>query len=342
MVDTVFRKPEPPRGKPGVVKGSPAAGVASAPSGNSEGLMTTQPSEGLIQGKVISPVAPAFDLARTRCAAEAVLWSAIEKNQEFHQRLMNKVPEREGFFIQDRLSLITEAYRVDPAITPKIGMLRELLRSTLRLVQPIDIYVKASPEPNAFCVPSRKGTRLIMCLYSSLLDLLTPHELLFTMGHEAGHAVLGHTRVPKPTLDEPDFSPLEVVRIRALGRRQEISCDRIGLLACQDVRVAGAALFKIMSGVPDRWLEFDEAVYAKQFDQIGEMAELAPMDDAFGTHPIIALRVKALMSFADSRVYPEAVGQLPKPRTNEDFEKSVENMLSVLEPDLSELETASE
>jgi len=342
MVDSVFKKPEPPRGKPEAVKGLLGAGAASASHGNSPGLMTTQASEGLIQGKVISPIVPAFDLASPRCAAEAVLWSAVEKNEEFHQRLMKKVAEGENFFIKDRLSLITDAYRVDPAITPKIGTLRELLRNTLRLVQPIDIFVKASPEPNAFCVPSRKGTRLIMCLYSSLFDLLTPHELLFTMGHEVGHAVLGHTRVPKPTLDEPDFSPLEVVRIRALGRRQEISCDRIGLLACQDVRVAGSALFKTMCGLPDRWLEFDEVVYARQFDQIGEMAELAPMDDAFSTHPIIALRVKALMSFSDSRLYSEALGQPPKPRANEDFEKSIENMLSVLEPDLSELETASE
>ena len=342
MADSVFKKPGPPTGKPEAVKGLLGAGAPSAPHRNSPGLMTTQASEGLIQGKVISPIVPAFDLTSTRCAAEAVLWSAIEKNEEFHQRLMKKVAEGENFFIKDRLSLITDAYRVDPAITPKIGTLRELLRNTLRLVQPIDIFVKASPEPNAFCVPSRKGTRLIMCLYSSLFDLLTPHELLFTMGHEVGHAVLGHTRVPKPTFDEPDFSPLEVVRIRALGRRQEISCDRIGLLACQDVRVAGSALFKTMCGLPDRWLEFDEAVYARQFDQIGEMAELAPMDDALCTHPIIALRVKALMSFADSRLYSEALGQSPKPRANEDFEKSIENMLSVLEPDLSELETASE
>jgi uncharacterized tellurite resistance protein B-like protein len=333
MVDSVFRKPEAPRGKPGAVEGSPAPGIASVPSG---------PGQGLKQGKVLSLIAPAFDLTSTRCAGEAVLWSAIEKNKEFHQRLMKKVAERQDFFIQDRLSLITEAYRVDPALTPKIGTLCEILRSTLRLAQPIDIYVKASPEPNAFCVPSRKGARLIMCLYSSLFDLVTPHELLFVMGHEVAHAMLGHTRVPKISFDEPEFSPLEVVRIRALGRRQEISCDRIGLLACQDVKVAGSALFKIMCGLPDRWLEFDEAAYARQFDRIGEMAELAPMDDATSTHPITALRVKALMLFADSRRYSEALGQPPKPLANEDVEKSIEHMLSVLEPDLSELETASE
>jgi tellurite resistance protein len=342
MADSVFKRPEALRGKAGGGTGSPSVSVASALNGTSAGLMTTQPGDGLIPNKVISPIAQAFDPARTRCAAEAVLWSAIEKNEEFHQRLMKKVTERQDFLVRDRLGLLTEAYRVDPAITPKIGALREILKSTLRLVQPIDTYVKANPEANAFCMPSRKGTRLIMCLHSALFDLLTPHELLFTMGHEVGHALLGHARVPQLAFDDPDFSPLEVVRIRALGRRQELSCDRIGLLACQDVRVAGSALLKIMCGLPDRWLEFDEAAYARQFDQIGEMAELAPMDDAASTHPIIALRVKALMSFANSRLYSEALGQPPNPQADADFEKSTEHMLSVLEPDLSELETASE
>ena len=162
------------------------------------------------------------------------------------------------------------------------------------------------------------------------------------MGHEVGHAVLGHTKVPKINFDESGFSPLEVVRTRALGRRQEISCDRIGLLACQDPRVAGSALFKTMCGLPDPWLAFDEGAFARQFDQIGEMAELAPMDDAASTHPITALRVKALMSFGNSRRYSEALGQPPNLQANDDFEKSVEHMLSILEPDLSELETVSE
>jgi Zn-dependent protease with chaperone function len=141
----------------------------------------------------ISRLAAAFDITRVRCAAEAALWAAIEKDAEFKERLLNQTGDREAAVIRGKMSLITDAYRVDPAITPQIEHLCDALRSTLGLIQPIDMYVKASPECNAFYLPSRKGTRLVMCLHSELLRLLTPRELLFVMGHEVRHALLTHT-----------------------------------------------------------------------------------------------------------------------------------------------------
>ena len=302
--------------------------------------MTTTPP----QPRQFKILASGFDPGRTRCAAESRLWAAIEQSHEFHKRITEEVAQRQGSLVQGKLNLRTESYLVDPQITPQLDQLIQTLRQVLRVLQPIDVFVVSSPALNAFCLPSRKQSRFLMGLHSSLFHLFTANELLFVMGHELGHALLSHARVPNIGFDHPDFSPLEVFRLRALERRQEISCDRVGLLACQDVRVAASALFKLMCGLPPSWLRsFDEEAFAKHFDKIIDMVDYAPdLEDPTGTHPIIPLRVKALLGFSKSTLYAEALGLARAEVSTDELEKATEYLLSVLEPDLSGLETASE
>ena len=117
-----------------------------------------------------------------------------------------------------RIEMLTNDFRVDEAITPKLFHLGTVLIRILRIALPMDIFVHCSDELNAFCTASSKGKRLVMCLYSSLLASLSQHELLFVMGHEAGHALLGHTTTPNISYDNPNFSPLEVIRLRTGSR----------------------------------------------------------------------------------------------------------------------------
>lgn len=304
--------------------------------------MDTKLVEPATKKKTVTPIQASFDLARVRCAGETMLQSAIEKDSDFHERLMQLSAEGNEGFIDGRLSLIKDSYRVEALLTPTLNQLKEMLRTTLRLVQPIDLYVQANPNLNAFCMPTRKGTRLVMCLHSSLVELFTLHELMFVMGHEVGHAILRHGRIPKIGFDDMNFSPLEVVRTRTLSRRQEVSCDRVGLLACQDVKVAGSALLKIMSGLSDRWITFDEEVFGRQFDQIADLAEVTQLEDATSTHPIIGMRAKLLRTFADSKLFADAMGRSSSLISEEDLERTSLHLLSVLEPDLSEIESASD
>lgn len=181
-----------------------------------------------------------------------------------------------------------------------------------------------------------------MCLHSGLIASLSSQELLFVMGHEVGHALLKHGETLGIDFDNPYFSPLEVLRIRALERAQEISCDRIGLLACQDVRVASSALFKANCGLTDKWLSFDETAYSRHFDELSSMAEFIDLADASETHPIMPLRVKALIAFAKSELYAKAFAKSSWNLASRDLELRVDNMLSVLTPDLSELESGKE
>ena len=179
--------------------------------------------------RTIIPVAPGFDPASVRCAAECRLHDLVWKNEDLVSRIKELSQEADESKGRDRLSLMTDGYQVDQAITPKLFELGTMLTRVLRLALPLDIFVRPSDEMNAFCLPSRKGNRLVMCLHSSLVNALSRPELLFCMGHEVGHALLKHADIPGVSFDNPNFSPIEVARLRALNRAREISCDRVGL-----------------------------------------------------------------------------------------------------------------
>jgi len=290
----------------------------------------------------LSPIVAGFDLTSVRCAAERRLDEAIRKDEKLTEHFKAAKSEVEHARAKHRLSLMTQGYRVDEAITPKLSRLSTVLSRALRLVHPLDVFVWPSHEHNAYCLPSRKGNRLVMCLYSGLVSSLSSQELLFVMGHEVGHAILKHGETLGIGFDNPHFSPLEVVKVRALERAHEISCDRFGLLACQDIRTASATLFKIASGLSERWISFDETAYSRHFDELSSMSELIDIENAASTHPLTPLRVKALIAFAKSDGYASAFGRDGARLPAGEMEHTIDSMLSVLDPDVSEFEGRDE
>lgn len=313
---------------------------ASSGQPSGEGVGAAQQEKG--KALTLQPITSGFDPACVRCATESRLHDLIWKDENLLDRIRSLTQEREDSRIQMRLGLMTDGYRVDEAITPRLFRLGVMLTKILRLAIPMDLFIRSSEQMNAFCLPSRKGNRLVMCLHSSLVASLSSQELLFVMGHEVGHTLLKHGETLGISFDNPHFSPIEVVRLRALDRAQEVSCDRLGLLACQDVRVASTTLFKIASGLTEKWISFDEMAYARHFDELSSMAEVVDLEDASRTHPFDPLRVKALIAFSKSDTYAKAFGKSGSTIPAVELEKGVEAMLSVLDPDLSELESAKE
>lgn len=120
----------------------------------------------------VMPIAAGFDISSVRCAAEASLHELIWKDEDLLCRMKALAQEREEGRIRMRVGLMTDGYRVDEAITPKLYHLGRMLTRILRLVQPLDLFVWGSHEHNAFCLPSRKGNRLVMCLNSGLIASL--------------------------------------------------------------------------------------------------------------------------------------------------------------------------
>ena len=100
-------------------------------------------------------------------------------------------------------------------------------------------------------------------LQSGTVDLLNSDELLFMLGHELGHIKCGHKTYQM--LVEAVYNPLltkelgiivNVIKLPLLNwyRMSDFTADRMGLLCCQDIRVALSTMIK-MAGLPKKYYE---------------------------------------------------------------------------------------
>ena len=93
-------------------------------------------------------------------------------------------------------------------------------------------------------------TRLVM-LSSSLLEGFEPDGLQFVIGHELGHHLFDHRRIPVGALlgGEVQIGAALALRLFAWQRYAEISSDRAGLACAGRLEPAAHALFKLSSGL---------------------------------------------------------------------------------------------
>src|SRR5687768_6615234 len=79
---------------------------------------------------------------------------------------------------------------------------------------------------------------------STLVDILDEEEFCFVVGHELGHFLLRHTAGL--------HGSTESLELFMLQRAQEISADRLGMVACGSLDVAIKALKKTISGLNNK------------------------------------------------------------------------------------------
>src|ERR1700741_5292258 len=108
-----------------------------------------------------------------------------------------------------------------------------MIRDIINFQRPIEIYVKPDPMLNACCMKNPAGPALIV-LSSRMLEVFTPAELRFVIGHEGAHAAFAHFSIPMPitaTLEElavPYVSRKVALDLYVWCRAAELSADRIG------------------------------------------------------------------------------------------------------------------
>jgi len=182
----------------------------------------------------------------------------------------------------------------------------------------------------------------IVVLNAGLVDSMTDEELRYVVGHELGHIKSGHVLYYQiaqlvPVLAEmvgaATFGvgallsvPVEVALIR-WQRMSELTADRAGLLACQDVNAAATALIKL-AGLPSKFFDKvnteDFLAQARDFEAFDsdKLDWLLKIVSGMGqTHPWTVLRASELLRWIDSTAYeklladPTAGRGLEAPRT---------------------------
>src|SRR6202522_3030685 len=195
-----------------------------------------------------------------------------------------------------------------------------------------ELFVTQTPLVNAMALGTNQP---FIVINSGLVDLLDPEELRAVIGHELGHVLSGHA-VYRTMLynliqlaQRIAWMPIGYLGLRAViwgleewFRKSELSCDRAGLLAGQDVDAARRSLMKLAGGPylselnPDAFRE-----QAHEYDAVPDLRDsiLKLLQLQGNTHPFAVVRFAELDRWATNGEY-EAIlsGDYPRRDTDKD------------------------
>ena len=206
------------------------------------------------------------------------------------ESLRNEPPHGDRFYRH----LLSTAVRITPELFPQLHESIAGVNKAIGLESEIQSFVVADPNIQAYCCSHQsRGEATFTIIFSSgLVEKLTPKELRFVIGHEVGHFLCEHWRYPSEDMFD---SPGEKLAALHLHRYAEISADRIGLLAADSLEPACSAMIKTAAGLGAPHLRPDISSMLSQFRELS--GRQGHSDSIWVTHPIIPLRIRALLRF---------------------------------------------
>lgn len=189
-------------------------------------------------------------------------------------------------------SLARSSLRLSNEIAPILNEQIELVCGRLKIPRNlVDVYVFPSADLNGFCYVDELP--IIVGLSSSIVKALSGNELAFVLGHEIGHALFKETT--------NFIANNNCLEDQILARSIEISVDRVGLLASGDVDASFRAILKTLSGLDDSILRYD---FSHFMSEARDVLDTRITDQLlYSSHPPLAQRFKALVSFSTSDSY---------------------------------------
>ena len=235
-----------------------------------------------------------------------------------------------------RLSYLAGSVKVSERQFPHIY---ELVRDgayILDLPEVPEVFVMQSPVPNAMALGL--GKKPFLVISTGMINLADPEELRWVVGHELGHVLSGHA-VYRTMLvillvlaARIACMPLGSFGLRAVifgleewFRKSELSCDRAGLLAGQDVEAARRALMKLAGGA--QLAEMNAEAFrdqAHEYDAAPDLRDsvLKILQLQGNTHPFAVVRFAEVDHWASSGQY-ERILAGDYPRRDTDGQASV-------------------
>jgi Zn-dependent protease with chaperone function len=225
----------------------------------------------------------------------------------------------------DRISYTrntAESVRCGPDQFPTLYKMMQEACRIMEITEP-ELYVRYSEAINAYTSGTNKT---FIVLHSELVNHFTDDELLFIIGHEVGHIKCGHVlyqemgRVLLPLLEALGQATLGLGQVAGIAlvsgfyewmRQAEYTCDRAGLLVCQDPRVALSALMKLGCGSTRYNHELDLDTFLLQARDHAESGGAQGISKALLfimynwqlSHPQVVYRTKGLDDWINSGAY---------------------------------------
>ncbi|GAA2826681.1 M48 family metallopeptidase [Kitasatospora sp. CM 4170] len=234
-----------------------------------------------------------------------------------------------------RLMFLATAVKTSERQFPELhGMVRDAAY-VLDLDQVPDLYVSQDPTVNAYCIGIDSP---IIVVTSGLVELLDEEELRSVIGHEVGHAMSGHAVYRTMLLILTNIAariawvPLGNLAIMAIVtalnewfRKAELSSDRAGLLAGQDLQASMRALMKLAGGHNTAEMNVDAFLeQAEEYEKAGDLRDgvLKLLQVLPQSHPFAVVRVAKLKKWAESDEYRSILAGA-YPRRTDDPDASV-------------------
>lgn len=179
------------------------------------------------------------------------------------------------------------------------------------------LYLQYYYAINAFTTGKKEP---LVVVYSGTIDLLEEDELQYIIGHELGHILSDHVLYHMMVQGLVDFINLPAKDLIELplyywSRMSELTADRAGLLACQDLNTAIRAMIK-MAGLPQS--QYDKINVQAFIDQARDFNEKNTgfLDETFkfiaianSYHPWLVLRAAELLKWVESGEYDRIISE---------------------------------
>lgn len=238
-----------------------------------------------------------------------------------------------------RMLLLGSNVRVSERQFPRVHQIYTEAGRALDLPRLPELFVAASPYLNASTI-GVDTPRIV--INSAVLDIMDDDELRFVLGHELGHAESGHAlyRTLLSYLIQGGTMlaggvPFGAWGIRAIiaglsewARKAELSGDRAGLLATQDIGAAVRVQLKLASG--GHLADLDQTEFlaqAKEYDATEDLRDsiLKFLLIEGQNHPQAVVRAGELRKWVDSGEYADILaGDYPRRQQDRDAKISEE------------------
>lgn len=216
-----------------------------------------------------------------------------------------------------RRRLMANSLRLTESMAPDAHRVAREAQHALGITGELEVYQRGGAENAAIHLVE---TPILLEIQGALLPRLDGHALLGLFGHELGHYLAHGPTSPirraltvMPALGRVDDRSLEHPLSR-LSMMAELTADRVGLLACQDLRAMLRLEMVTLTGLSSGELTWDTEAYLAQCRDLIEAGLREGANVRGVTHPEHSLRGYALWLFSETRTYRELTGQGPGTR----------------------------
>ena len=198
--------------------------------------------------------------------------------------------------------------KVNETLLPQFYALCEEVKTKLEFEEDIDFYITGNSAVNAGAYASINEQRPhIIEINSGLFNLMNEEELKYVIGHEIGHLINKDAAISSlfgfiyPDDESKEKCPTFLLkRFKLYNQLAELSSDRYGYMANENLDACVTAIFKMASGL---FLEKMNVSIDTLMEENGQRLEFFLKESGIsgGSHPVNPIRIHALELFAKTK-----------------------------------------